>query len=141
MWNFNQCQSHAILVGKNSLIKHLQVFFVFQLRRRVIQEFACENWIEDFKESHDNFMTHKAVLRDDDPSAKVDIESIKWSQIPSSTIYDPFCIECHVQHRKPTEQQLQMYLHCLKYSVGQIQLVFSLPTALRTQTILRYLLI
>uniref|UniRef100_A0A915IXC2 Pseudouridine synthase n=1 Tax=Romanomermis culicivorax TaxID=13658 RepID=A0A915IXC2_ROMCU len=86
-----------------------------QLRVDLMKTFGAENWVVDFEESAVDFMQHKDKL--DDKNGYIDLESIEFVA-GKSTVYDPFCIDCHVQAKIPTEKQLEMYLHCWKYKVG-----------------------
>lgn len=91
-------------------------------------EFAAENWVLDFDQSLDNFNKHRQKMDDNEIGLQqqkqisneqdiVGVPELDESLQPEnkSTLYDPYCIDCHVEAKIPTEKQLELHLHCLRY--------------------------
>jgi len=77
-----------------------------ELIKEVTLVFGGASWIDDFDSSLSAYLEKRPESSLDAPSAKPDL---------TSPFYDAHCADCHMISRDPSVEQLEMYLHCLKY--------------------------
>jgi len=102
----NDCMYNNIVFGPEKGKGGLFGKPLEQLIEDVTKEFGGAAWIDDFDNRMSVYLEQRPESSVDAPSAKPD---------PSSPYYDAHCVDCHLTSRDPKLEQLEMYLHCLKY--------------------------
>jgi len=74
--------------------------------------------VVDFETSQQEFRQHLTAVGEKNEIEQLPeiVELAEDLQTPnSSTVYDPYCIDCHLTPRIPVEKELELHLHCLRY--------------------------
>ena len=90
-----------------------------QLIADLIEVHSSENWLGDDTETSPAEMTSldQDLMKIRDPPEITETHQDDTEEEAGARKGDPHCYECKVKYRDPTEDDLVMYLHALRYQV------------------------